>query len=194
MPSATTCSVATVASVYRSEVIKELLKRTLLPFQGFEDRSPDPNLPGRICEPVTIPPPKGTKNIECFETNNVAVHPCQDPNLNDCSYLGTCKSIPGNDDSYTCECPEGYADKSPDPINRPGRACVQSAPVELQRSCINTLCTVTPVCLDSSQNDCHQFAICQPTNDQRKFTCRCRDGYSDESPDRNRPGRVCRPR
>lgn len=102
-------------------------------------------------------------------------HPCQDPLLNDCHPAGTCRAT-GNQ-TYTCECSKGYADRSSDIRNKPGRICI---PTE-------------PVCLDSNQNDCHPAAICnEMENNKDKYTCRCRDGYIDQSPDKiNRPGRIC---
>lgn len=101
-------------------------------------------------------------------------HPYQDPLLNDCHPAGTCRAT-GNQ-SYTCECLKGYADKSPDIRNKPGRLCIVNE----------------PICLDSSQNDCHPAAICSETEKPEKYTCRCRDGYIDQSPDKiNRPGRIC---
>ncbi|VDN55231.1 unnamed protein product [Dracunculus medinensis] len=129
--------------------------------RGFIDRSPIPSLSGRVCEPPT--PPKSPPR-----------HPCQDPLLNDCHPAGTCRAT-GNQ-SYTCECLKGYADKSPDIRNKPGRLCIVNE----------------PICLDSSQNDCHPAAICSETEKPEKYTCRCRDGYIDQSPDKiNRPGRIC---
>ncbi|KHJ76705.1 EGF-like domain protein, partial [Oesophagostomum dentatum] len=128
--------------------------------RGFVDRSPDPAQRGRVCEPPPppTPPPR---------------HPCQDPTLNDCHPAGTCRATGAQ--SYTCECLQGYADKSPDP-SKPGRICVLTE----------------PVCLDRSQNDCHSAAICSEVSGPEKYTCQCRDGYIDKSPNRNtRPGRVC---
>ncbi|KAK0416184.1 hypothetical protein QR680_012332 [Steinernema hermaphroditum] len=132
--------------------------------RGYVDRSPEGSPKGRVCEPPTppTPPPK---------------HPCQDPNLNDCHPAGTCRATGAK--SYTCECLKGYADRSPDLRNKPGRVCVLTE----------------PVCLDATQNDCHPAAICSDDSSAAsgdKFTCRCRDGYIDQSPDRQRrPGRIC---
>ncbi|CAB3403060.1 unnamed protein product [Caenorhabditis bovis] len=130
--------------------------------RGFIDRSPDSNQRGRVCEPIPppTPPPR---------------HPCQDPERNDCHPAGTCRATGAQ--SYTCECLAGYADKSPDPRNKPGRLCVLTE----------------PVCLDPTQNDCHAAAICSEVDGPEKYTCMCRDGYIDESPDPlRRPGRLCR--
>lgn len=42
----------------------------------------------------------------------------------------------------------------------------------------------------TGKHDCSSSASCIDTADL--FTCRCRDGFRDESPDLvNRPGRVC---
>ncbi|GMS89863.1 hypothetical protein PENTCL1PPCAC_12038, partial [Pristionchus entomophagus] len=129
--------------------------------RGFHDRSDDPKLAGRVCEPAQppTPPPR---------------HPCQDPQLNDCHSAASCRTT--GPASYTCECLQGYADKSPDPRGQPGRICVLTQ----------------PVCLDMSQNDCHAAAICAESDGPDRFTCRCRDGYVDQSPDKHhRPGRIC---
>uniref|UniRef100_A0A915K0L1 Uncharacterized protein n=1 Tax=Romanomermis culicivorax TaxID=13658 RepID=A0A915K0L1_ROMCU len=101
-------------------------------------------------------------------------HPCQDPSLNDCALAGVCRSL--NENNYTCECRPGYSDRSPDPQKSPGRVCVPQP----------------PICFDPSQNDCHPFAICEQLDDARRFSCRCRDGYVDTSPDPQKPGRICR--
>ncbi|KHN76197.1 Transmembrane cell adhesion receptor mua-3 [Toxocara canis] len=129
--------------------------------RGYVDRSEDPSQRGRVCEPPTppTPPPR---------------HPCQDPLLNDCHPAGTCRATGAR--TYTCECLQGYVDRSPDLRNKPGRVCVLTE----------------PICLDSSQNDCHPAAICSETDTDEKYTCRCRDGYIDQSPDKvSRPGRIC---
>lgn len=60
--------------------------------------------------------------------------------------------------------------------NKPGRVCVLTE----------------PICLDSARNDCHNQAICSETKNEDGYTCRCRDGYVDQSPDTvQKPGRVC---
>uniref|UniRef100_A0A914WTS8 EGF-like domain-containing protein n=1 Tax=Plectus sambesii TaxID=2011161 RepID=A0A914WTS8_9BILA len=127
--------------------------------RGYVDRSPEPQFAGRVCEPPASATPSPR-------------HPCQDPLLNDCHPAGTCKPQGA---SYTCECLQGYVDRSPDVQTKPGRVCVLTQ----------------PICLDPVQNDCHPAAICSETSGPEKYTCRCRDGYVDESPDTNRPGRLC---
>ncbi|KHJ44769.1 EGF-like domain protein [Trichuris suis] len=129
---------------------------------GFEDKSPGASFPGVICE---LPQPS-------FEETT---HACQDPSLNDCSLQGTCKS---NDspEGYTCECPPDFVDMSPDLLNKPGRVCAPKL----------------PVCLNRTANDCHKHAICQETASGDGYTCRCRDGYVDQSSDLLRPGRDCK--
>ncbi|VDN35826.1 unnamed protein product, partial [Gongylonema pulchrum] len=130
---------------------------------GYVDRSPDGTQRGHVCEPPApaTPPPR-------------TCHPCQDPLLNDCHPAGTCRATGAK--TYTCECLQGYVDRSPDSKNKPGRICILTE----------------PICLDASQNDCHPAAICSETKTGDKYTCRCRDGYIDQSPDLvNRPGRIC---
>uniref|UniRef100_A0A158RCP8 VWFA domain-containing protein n=1 Tax=Thelazia callipaeda TaxID=103827 RepID=A0A158RCP8_THECL len=129
--------------------------------RGYVDRSPDGTQRGHVCEPPipATPPPR---------------HPCQDPLLNDCHPAGMCRAT--GSQTYTCECLQGYVDRSPDARKKPGRVCILTE----------------PICLDASQNDCHPAAICSETQNEDKYTCRCRDGYIDQSPDKiNRPGRIC---
>jgi len=40
-------------------------------------------------------------------------------------------------------------------------------------------------------HDCSPNADCLDTPES--YRCKCRDDFVDESPDRNRPGRICRP-
>ncbi|PAV59374.1 hypothetical protein WR25_03507 [Diploscapter pachys] len=128
--------------------------------RGYVDRSPDSNMRGRVCEPPPqpTPPPR---------------HPCQDSERNDCHTAATCRATGAQ--SYTCQCLQGYVDKSPD-MSNPGRICV----------------LVQPACLDPAQNDCHAAAICSEVPGPEKYTCRCRDGYIDDSPNKLKPGRLCR--
>ncbi|KAI6201465.1 hypothetical protein M3Y96_00844600 [Aphelenchoides besseyi] len=103
-------------------------------------------------------------------------HPCQDHNLNDCHRDARCQST--GPTSYSCSCLPGFEDRSSDIKNKPGRVCVQT----------------DPICLDPSKNDCAENAICTEQNSPDGYSCKCRDGYSDQSPDRvKRPGRICQP-
>ncbi|VDO48651.1 unnamed protein product [Brugia timori] len=74
--------------------------------------------------------------------------------------------------SYTCKCPHGFADKSADPINKPGRICSK-----LINSC-----------------DSPNFTGCQSKESKcigtkDGFVCRCIDGYIDLNP--ANPGTNC---
>lgn len=40
----------------------------------------------------------------------------------DCDPNAICRD---NEQSFTCECAQGYTDRSPNRLNRPGRVCVQ---------------------------------------------------------------------
>lgn len=40
--------------------------------------------------------------------------------LTDCDPKAICLDMTHG---YTCKCPHGFADKSPDPVNKPGRIC-----------------------------------------------------------------------
>uniref|UniRef100_A0AC35GEY8 Notch n=1 Tax=Panagrolaimus sp. PS1159 TaxID=55785 RepID=A0AC35GEY8_9BILA len=164
--------------------------------EGYIDRSP--NLltqPGRVCGTPEVCPsnhecssaavceplggnkyqctciqgyidqsPQGTQGRICVRNNA-----CKDPRLNNCSRNAICYDEPKGYRS-------GYVDRSPDVSNKPGRVCVLTE----------------PICLDSNRNDCDPAAICSETQDADGYTCRCRDGYVDQSPDTNRrPGRIC---
>ncbi|KAI1731796.1 calcium-binding EGF domain-containing protein [Ditylenchus destructor] len=131
--------------------------------RGYLDKSPDPSVRGRVCE--AKPPPHSEHKLK---------HPCQDPILNDCHTLGACRATGGQ--TFTCECLSGYADRSPD-RNKPGRVCVLTE----------------PICLDPNLNDCDPSAICSESKGTPDgYTCRCRDGYVDQSPNKAmKPGRMC---
>ncbi|KAK6036030.1 EGF-like domain protein, partial [Cooperia oncophora] len=118
--------------------------------RGFIDRSPDPALRGRVCEPP--PPPTPPPRHPCQDPTLNDCH--TDPTLNDCHVAGSCRATGAQ--SYTCECLQGYVDKSPDP-KKPGRLCILTE----------------PVCLDKSQNDCHSAAICSEVSGPEKYTCQC---------------------
>uniref|UniRef100_A0AC35TFU5 EGF-like domain-containing protein n=1 Tax=Rhabditophanes sp. KR3021 TaxID=114890 RepID=A0AC35TFU5_9BILA len=100
-------------------------------------------------------------------------HPCQDPNLNECARDASCI---GNGDSYTCQCNPGFVDHSPSLSLKPGRVCAQAK----------------SICLDPTKNDCDTAAFCFSDDSPSKYNCKCRDGYIDQSPQKNsKPGRVC---
>ncbi|KAI6196791.1 hypothetical protein M3Y94_01150800 [Aphelenchoides besseyi] len=101
------------------------------------------------------------------------VNECADPSLNTCSRNAHCiDELVG----YKCVCNEGYKDVD---SSNPGRECQEIA---------------VPVCQDSSKNDCHKDAECvEDASKPRGFTCRCRSGFLDRSPDSALPGRNCVP-
>uniref|UniRef100_A0A913I4D2 EGF-like domain-containing protein n=1 Tax=Strongyloides stercoralis TaxID=6248 RepID=A0A913I4D2_STRER len=130
--------------------------------QGYEDKSPIGSPKGRICEEKQI------------QREPIYKHPCQDPQLHDCHINANCRST--GKDTYTCECSHGFVDHSPDIINQPGRVCNKA----------------NLVCLDSTKNDCDPYGICIENNSNDGYTCKCRDGYIDQSPNKIlKPGRVC---
>lgn len=45
--------------------------------------------------------------------------------LADCDPKATCVDMTHG---YTCKCQHGFVDKSPDPINKPGRICSKCSP------------------------------------------------------------------
>ncbi|KFD62989.1 hypothetical protein M514_03614 [Trichuris suis] len=119
---------------------------------GFMDKSPDPNLPGRICVPKKSP--------------------CSDTSQNDCSHYASCIEV--GEHGYSCQCRDGYEDVSPDPKKKPGRVCEP----------------VVDPCRDQGLNECDVNALCEKR--RRGYTCTCKTGYKDTSPDKtNYPGRHC---
>jgi len=81
------------------------------------------------------------------------------------------------DKEFSCVCPPGFKDKSPDLIGKPGRVCIP----------------VIPECDNPSLNDCDtpDRAICTDTDEG--YSCRCKQGFLDVSPDTARkPGRICK--
>uniref|UniRef100_A0A0R3QEA0 EGF-like domain-containing protein n=1 Tax=Brugia timori TaxID=42155 RepID=A0A0R3QEA0_9BILA len=123
-------------------------------------------------------------------------------------------------DGYNCQCKPGWTDNSPNRENAPGRSCKKAnicASIQCAKEAECRETELGPICecfsgyVDISRqhgmaaghvcrkvvnecatgkHDCSSSATCIDTADL--FTCRCRDGFRDESPDVvNRPGRVC---
>lgn len=85
-----------------------LIKCRCLP--GFVDSSPRTN-PGRLCQRAPA---------------------CKNQHLNDCHQFAECIDLTDNV-GYQCHCLTGYLDRSPDPVNFPGRLCASAvtlAPTE----------------------------------------------------------------
>ncbi|KAI1732442.1 adhesion G protein-coupled receptor E2 [Ditylenchus destructor] len=74
---------------------------------------------------------------------------------------------------FTCICLPGFRDRSLDPVNKPGRLCVK------QETCA------------TNGQVCSRNALCENVGDS--FTCRCKEGYVDQSADPAKPGRTCVP-
>ncbi|KRX65974.1 Transmembrane matrix receptor MUP-4, partial [Trichinella sp. T9] len=125
---------------------------------GYMDKSPNPNLPGRLCVPSMLIALKKS--------------PCSDPSRNDCSHYAWCLEV--GEENYSCKCRDGFDDVSPNPSQYPGRVCEPA----------------TDPCRDNRMNDCDPHALCEKSG--RSYTCTCKTGYLDTSPDKARaPGRQC---
>ncbi|KAI6242873.1 Transmembrane cell adhesion receptor mua 3 [Aphelenchoides fujianensis] len=98
---------------------------------------------------------------------------CANPTLNTCSKFAECiDELVG----YRCQCKQGYKDVDP---SNPGRECQEIA---------------LPLCQDPAKNNCHKDADCvEDATKPQGFTCKCRAGFLDKSPDSALPGRVCVP-
>lgn len=124
---------------------------------GFTDLDELRN-PGRHCQKVQ-------QNERCSAGHN------------DCDKNARC--VQSGDNDFTCLCPPGFRDKSPDPLTRPGRVCIP----------------LIPECDNPTLNDCDSpdRAICTDTDEG--YLCRCRQGFLDISPNiAQKPGRLCKPR
>ena len=94
---------------------------------------------------------------------------CATRGQNDCHSHASCTDLV---DGYHCQCLPDYRDVSPDPVNLPGRVCVE-----------RDLCR-------ANRHNCSQDADCIRTGDG--YTCACRTGFVDISPSRYvLPGRIC---
>ncbi|KAI6194473.1 hypothetical protein M3Y96_01128600 [Aphelenchoides besseyi] len=112
------------------------------------------------------------------------VHPCNDPQLNDCAKEGgVCHE---NGSGYTCECKEPiYRDANP---KKPGRVCVKDPCLNENRNDVKGRNTRLP----STEDPCHPQAICTHVDGNlTDYQCRCREGYEDRTPTGSPPGRVC---
>lgn len=115
------------------------------------------------------PDPKNKPGRIC----QTAVNECADPNHYevDCDPNSVCVDT---EEKYTCQCNSGYADVSEKLNALPGRKCVEA----------------TNECLDKSQNDCSDNAVCEDASEG--YTCHCQPGFVDASPNITvYPGRVC---
>ncbi|VDK67366.1 unnamed protein product [Anisakis simplex] len=163
---------------------------------GYIDKSPDPSKPGRACvEQVCMDPSKhdchpaaictevtGPERYKCscrdgyIDANpsnpgrecKEEVNECLDSSLNDCDPVATCHDQQGG---YTCVCPVGAKDVSPDPSNKPGRKCA----------------VLIDECRNPHLNNCSRFADCLDREDG--YECRCKAEYHDNDP--YNPGTNC---
>ncbi|VDN05892.1 unnamed protein product, partial [Thelazia callipaeda] len=96
------------------------------------------------------------------------INECQE-GLSDCDPKAKCIDMTSG---YTCKCPHGFTDLSPNPTSKPGRICSQ----------LNNTCD-SPNFTGCKSNT----SKCMGTKDG--FVCRCVDGYLDLNP--ASPGTNC---
>ncbi|VDL81624.1 unnamed protein product [Nippostrongylus brasiliensis] len=109
-------------------------------------------------------------------------------------------------EGYTCECKAGFADISPDRVNKPGRICKKTSNECGQRETYGVDCDPNAACVDTPEGfqccvevvnecttgkaDCSCNADCFDRDEG--YECKCRPGFVDASPDTAKyPGRVC---
>lgn len=96
------------------------------------------------------------------------VNECLDASLNSCDAAATCIDL---EDGYTCKCPLGSKDESPDD-KLPGRQC---------KGLVNE-CNIPHL------NNCSHFATC--TDLEEGYECKCKPEYHDQKPEE--PGTQCK--
>ncbi|ULU02771.1 hypothetical protein L3Y34_002395 [Caenorhabditis briggsae] len=106
----------------------------------------------------------GKAGRECKEL----VNECLSSSLNSCDAAATCIDL---DDGYTCKCPLGSKDESPDP-KLPGRSC---------KGLVNE-CNIPHL------NNCSHFATCIDL--EEGYECKCKPEYYDQQPEQ--PGTQCK--
>jgi hypothetical protein len=84
-----------------------------------------------------------------------------------CAPQAQCRDL---EDGYTCECKDGYVDRSPD-LSLPGRVCA-------------------PPNACASNHECSAAALCEPGTQPGQYKCTCIQGYVDQSP-AGQQGRIC---
>lgn len=107
----------------------------------------------------------------------------------DCDQSAICHD---NEQSFSCECPAGFIDRSPNKLHRPGRVCVKL----VSCSCLGGLYPFLLILLiqvdecATGRHTCSAQADCRDL--EEGYTCECREGYVDRSPNlASQPGRVC---
>ncbi|KJH49048.1 calcium binding EGF domain protein [Dictyocaulus viviparus] len=110
------------------------------------------------------------------------INECSDARLNNCSPNAKCidKEI-----GYTCRCFPGFIDTSSGGATNRGRNCTKC---KFLLRIANMASRLVDEC-STKQHDCDPKALCR--DKAIGFSCHCPFGYSDSSPDRNKPGRVC---
>ncbi|KAF7632829.1 hypothetical protein Mgra_00007760 [Meloidogyne graminicola] len=113
----------------------------------------------------------GRQCVKVQESNSK----CQE-GRNDCDKNARC-IYDASTDKYECVCPPNFRDKSVDIVKASGRVCIP----------------FVPECDNPALNDCDlpDHAICTDTDEG--YTCRCRQGFLDISPNvTHKPGRLCK--
>lgn len=119
--------------------------------------------------------PEGLLGRVCESPPPPKPHPCEVAELNNCHAQAVCLQL--DEDQFSCRCNPGFQDRSPNLAAEPGRICVAEV----------------PACQDPRKNTCHSQAVCSQVDESPgNYSCRCRDGFLDESADNETlPGRVC---
>ncbi|VDP05609.1 unnamed protein product [Soboliphyme baturini] len=185
--------------------------------KGFEE-NPETNrceLAGSFCKPACdqrkkekcLPDVKNKGNLKCQCPKNFVRDPVTQIctidecayQIHNCSQFATCTDT---FDGFLCTCWENYIDRSEDPVNLPGRVCVQkrksvacrqafglaSAPQILH----NAFSGINPC--EESNRTCSPDADCYPTA-MGGYICACREGFLDMSPNvQQAPGQICQPK
>lgn len=121
------------------------------------------------------------------------VDECKNPSKYgvDCDANASCKDTP---DGYLCVCASGFFDVSERFSLKAGRRCERGAQNLKIHSFIFTFSSKffseeTDPCT-SGQNDCSKNATC--SSSKGTYTCQCKSGFNDVSPNKHYPGRDCR--
>lgn len=98
---------------------------------------------------------------------NLVLNECESPHLNDCGAHSKCIDTTAG---YDCQCIAPY--RAADPEHHPGRLCRFNE------------------CSDPKTNACDKNnGICKDSEDG--YSCSCKQGYYDNSPNKLEQGRVC---
>lgn len=160
-----------------------------------KDISPSPAFPGRVCLLCMLPV---VLLYSCSELiwEGLVENECAS-GKHDCDPSAICHD---NEQSFSCECPAGFIDRSPNKVHRAGRVCVKLVSATFLRVTLRKCLPVAVIRMLSVHFKVDECAIgrhtCSAQADCRDleegYTCECREGYVDRSPNlASQPGRVC---